>query len=68
MTVAAQVKQTIAGLKGTQATLETFCAFETNPANKQLLDKNCQRLGQVIEALENRVRVLEYEEPQYKGL
>lgn len=68
MTVAAQVKQTLASLKGTQATLEAFYSIEQDQANKQLLQINCQRINDIIEKLENRVKKLEFEEPQYKGL
>lgn len=68
MTIAAQVKQTIASLKGTKATLDTFYSFEENPENKDLLEKNSEKIDHVIDALEKRVKVLEFEEPQYKGL
>ncbi|GAB6181434.1 hypothetical protein JCM14036_27530 [Desulfotomaculum defluvii] len=68
MTVAAQVKQTIASLKGTQATLETFHSIESDGVNKQLLQTNSQRIQEVINRLEHRVKTLEFEEPQYKGL
>ncbi|SHE30273.1 DUF1657 domain-containing protein [Desulforamulus putei] len=68
MTVASQVKQTIASLKGTKATLDTFYQIEQNEENRQLLEKNSRRISQVIDNLEKRVRALEYEEPQYKGL
>lgn len=67
MTVAAQVKQTIASLKGAIATLDTFCTLEENQEVKNLLEKNVKKVGGVIDALEQRVKVLEYEEPQYNG-
>lgn len=67
MTVASQVKQTMASLKGVQATLETFASFEANKESKQLLAQNAQRVTQVIRAMENRLGILEFEEPQYKG-
>ncbi|WP_041274877.1 DUF1657 domain-containing protein [Desulforamulus reducens] len=68
MTVAAQVKQTIASLKGTKATLDTFQSIESNEDNKKLLDINACRVSEIIDRLENRVKTLEFEEPQYKGL
>ncbi|MCL6610793.1 MAG: DUF1657 domain-containing protein [Peptococcaceae bacterium] len=67
MTVAAQVKQTLAGLKGAQAALEAFASIEENPEAKFVLSRNADRLKQVIGDLHRRVGVLEYEEPQYKG-
>ncbi|WP_031513942.1 DUF1657 domain-containing protein [Desulfofalx alkaliphila] len=67
MTVATQVKQTLATLKGVCSTLEAFMSFEQDEKTKALLQKNTRRLGAVIDDLEERVKTLEYEEPQYKG-
>nr|WP_041284803.1 DUF1657 domain-containing protein [Desulfoscipio gibsoniae] len=67
MTVSAQVKQTIASLKGTRATLESFADIEQNDQAEQILYKNITRLEGVIKDMENRLSVLEFEEPQYKG-
>lgn len=67
MTVASQVKQTIASLKSTKATLDAFYQVEQNEENKQSIEQSSQQISQVIDRLENRVKVLEYEEPQYKG-
>lgn len=67
MTVSAQVKQTIASLQGAKATLETFRTHEADQPAKETLEKNVQVLGKVLYDLENRVKQLEFEEPQYKG-
>lgn len=67
ITVAAKVKGTVASLKGIQATLENFACFEKNQENQVVLERNCQRIGQIIANLEKRVQVLEFQEPQYKG-
>ena len=67
MTVSAQVKQTLVSLKGVQATLETFASIEENHEAKDLLTRNSQKIDLVIEGLEKRIGVLEFEEPQYKG-
>ena len=67
MTVAAQIKQTVASLKGIQATLDTFSSFAEDKEAKTLLKNNSQKVVQVIDRLEQRVKVLEFEEPQYKG-
>lgn len=67
MTVGTQVKQTLASLKGVQATLEAFSSIEENQEAKDILYRNARRINGVIRDLEKRVGVLEYEEPQYKG-
>ena len=66
MTVAGQVKQTIASLKGAQATLQTFASFEKTEA-KEVFERNAGRIGRVIFELEKRMQTLEFAEPQYKG-
>lgn len=66
MTVAGQVKQTIASLKGAQATLQTFASFEKTEA-KEIFEQNAGRIGRVISELEKRLQTLEFAEPQYKG-
>ncbi|MFZ5647296.1 MAG: DUF1657 domain-containing protein [Bacillota bacterium] len=67
MTVATQVKQTLASLKGVQSTLQTLAAIEENSEAKDILSRNVRRINEVIRDMEKRVGVLEYEEPQYKG-
>ncbi len=67
MTVSTQVKQTLASLKGVRATLETFASIEENREAKAILSRNAERIKQVIRDIDQRVGVLEYEEPQYKG-
>ncbi|MBM7866506.1 DUF1657 domain-containing protein [Heliobacterium gestii] len=67
MTVSGQVKQTLASLKGARSTLESFAAIEENVDAKQVYGQNLQRLDRVIDGMEKRLQVLEFEEPQYKG-
>lgn len=67
MTVAAQVKQTIASLRGAQATLEAMASIEKNNISRDILSRSGQRLGEIIPDLEKRVGRIEFEEPQYKG-
>ncbi|MBF7084580.1 DUF1657 domain-containing protein [Desulfallas sp. Bu1-1] len=67
MTVGGQVKQTIAGLKGARVTLEQIASMEKNPEAKETLERNTGRIDAVINNLEKRLGVLEFEEPQYKG-
>jgi hypothetical protein len=67
MTVGVQVKQTLAELKGIQATLKTFAQSGGNKEANALLLKNARRVALVIEKMEKRLGTLEFEEPQYKG-
>ncbi len=67
MTVGSQVKQTVASLKGTKATLETFALLEQDEKQKEILKHNIAQINDVIENMEKRLGNLEYEEPQYKG-
>lgn len=67
MTISAQVKQTLASLKGVQATLETFFSSGENPEAKAILRRNSQKINLVVKDMEKRLSVLEFEEPQYKG-
>ncbi|MGE5416242.1 MAG: DUF1657 domain-containing protein [Acidobacteriota bacterium] len=67
MTIAAQVKQTTASLRGAQATLEMMASLEKNPDTSRILHHNAERINEVALLMENRIRALEYEEPSYKG-
>lgn len=67
MTVSSQVKQAIAGLKGAQASFETFALETQNQQAKQLYTQAAQQTEQIINSIEPRVHQLESEEPQYKG-
>jgi uncharacterized protein (DUF2252 family) len=67
LTVASQVKQTVAGLKGAQASLEQFALQTQNQQAKQLFTDAASQAQNIITSLEQRVQELEQEEPQYKG-
>ncbi|MED4582570.1 DUF1657 domain-containing protein [Brevibacillus choshinensis] len=67
MTVASQVKQTLASLKGAQANLETFALNTQNQQAKQLYTQAAEQTKSILSNLEQRVTELENEEPQYKG-
>lgn len=67
MTIGAQVKQTLASLKGIEATLETFAAMEQNRETRAVMERNAGRIGDIVKDLEKRIGALEFEEPQYKG-
>ncbi|WP_019640242.1 DUF1657 domain-containing protein [Paenibacillus fonticola] len=67
MTVAAQVKTTLASLKSAQANLEQFALNTQNQNAKNLFTTAAQQTQQIVDQVEMRVQDLENEEPQYKG-
>jgi hypothetical protein len=68
MTVGTQVKQTLAGLKSAQASLEQFALQTQDKQAKQLYESAAQQTKSIVESLEPRVQQIESEEPQYKGM
>lgn len=66
MTVGTQVKQTIAGLKSAQASLETFALQTENEQAKQMYQSAAQQTQSIIDSIEPRMQEIEQEEPQYK--
>ncbi|QHS23650.1 DUF1657 domain-containing protein [Virgibacillus sp. MSP4-1] len=67
MTVSAQVKQTVAGLKSAQASLEQFALQTQDQQAKQLYNNAAQQTQTLVQTLEPRVQQIEQEEPEYKG-
>ncbi|WP_029419992.1 DUF1657 domain-containing protein [Alicyclobacillus macrosporangiidus] len=67
MTVASQVKQTLAGLKSAQASFEQFALQTQNQQAKQLYTDAANQTKTLVDTLEQRVQQLEQEEPQYSG-
>ncbi len=67
MTVAAQVKQTLAGLKSAQASFETFALQTQNQQAKQLYTSAAEQTKTIVQSIEPRIGEIEKEEPQYKG-
>ncbi|MFC5714147.1 DUF1657 domain-containing protein [Thalassorhabdus alkalitolerans] len=68
MTVASQVKGTLAQLKGIEASLEKYTAESEKADHRKLFQDNKEVVSQVIVQMEQRISLLELEEPQYKGL
>lgn len=68
MTVASQVKQTIAGLKSAQASFEQFALQTENKNAKQLYSTAAQQTQQLVNSVEPRMQEIEQEEPQYKNM
>ncbi|MGM1049514.1 MAG: DUF1657 domain-containing protein [Bacillota bacterium] len=67
MTVASQVKTTLASLKSAQASLEQFALETQNQEAKTLFTSAAQQTDQIVQQVQGRVQQLENEEPQYKG-
>ncbi|WP_216830426.1 DUF1657 domain-containing protein [Alkalihalobacterium elongatum] len=67
MTVASQVKQTLAGLKSAQASFETFALQTENQQAKQMFQNLAQQTQGIVDTLSPRVQEIEQEEPQYKN-
>ncbi|WP_088187384.1 DUF1657 domain-containing protein [Desulfosporosinus sp. FKA] len=67
MTVASQVKQTLATLKGVQGTLRTYNVQAKNEKAQSVYNNSLEITNVIIKDLEDRIKVLEFEEPQYKG-
>jgi hypothetical protein len=67
MTVSSQVKQVVAGLKGAQASLETFALQTQNQQAKQLYTQAAEQAQSILESLDSRVLQMDGEEPQYNG-
>ncbi|WP_094606803.1 hypothetical protein SPSIL_034220 [Sporomusa silvacetica DSM 10669] len=67
MTVASQVKQTLATLKGSQGTLRLYASQTRNEETKLVYKEALETTGTIINDLDRRMQNLEYQEPQYKG-
>lgn len=68
MTVGLKVKQTLATLKWIESTLRIYSTTSSNKEEEEVFGKSLKVTGEVIADLQFRVKNLEYEEPQYKGL
>ncbi|WP_209122513.1 DUF1657 domain-containing protein [Alkalihalobacillus sp. BA299] len=65
MTVASQVKQTLAGLKSAQASFETFALQTENQQAKQMFQNLAQQTQGIVDTLTPRLQEIQQEEPQY---
>ncbi len=68
MTVASQVKQSLATLKSAHASLKIYAVQSTDQEAKPVFDEAGRTTGEIINELEQRLKALEFEEPQYQGL
>jgi len=67
MTVASKVKQTLATLKGVESTLRIYSLQSRNDDEKNTFRSALQITESVTKDIEDRLKTLELQEPQYKG-
>ena len=67
MTVSSQVKQTLASLKSAQATLSLYVEQSRSEETKSAFQDAAKITAEIITGMEERLKVLEFEEPQYRG-
>ncbi|MBC2581897.1 DUF1657 domain-containing protein [Clostridium sp. DJ247] len=67
MTVGSNIKQTLATLRNIQGTLRLYSVQEQNEAAKNAYIQSLDVTSEIITDLENRVKIMEFHEPQYKG-
>ncbi|MBE6055204.1 MAG: DUF1657 domain-containing protein [Clostridium sartagoforme] len=67
MTAISKVKQTLATLKGAEATLQMYSLQEQNKKSKDIYKNAAKEINEIKIDLEKRVSAMEFEEPQYKG-
>ncbi len=68
MTVASQVKQTLSSLKGARGTLNIYSVQTKDDETQSVYRKSLEIADNIINDLEERLKTIEFEEPQYKGL
>ncbi|UNC93305.1 DUF1657 domain-containing protein [Candidatus Contubernalis alkaliaceticus] len=67
MTVASQLKQTLASLKSAQGTIRTYALQSQEEELRNIFQESLETTGEIINSLEDRLKKIEFEEPQYKG-
>jgi hypothetical protein len=67
MTVGSKVKQTLASLKGIESTLRIYSVQSRNKDERTVYKEELKTVESVIKDIEDRLKTLEFEEPQYKG-
>lgn len=67
MTIASDVKQCLASLKGIEANLSSLAIRTENDRSKQTFHETMMTIHEVVTDIQTRVGELEREEMQYKG-
>ncbi len=67
MTVGAQLKQTLANARGARSTLRLYAQQAQGEEERGVYSEALQEIESVVKDLEDRLGVVEFSEPQYKG-
>ncbi|OLN22170.1 hypothetical protein BTO30_10475 [Domibacillus antri] len=67
MTVASDVKQCLASLKGIEADLSSLAILTQDHNSKRVLHESMMEVNEIVENLKKRIGELEREERQYEG-
>jgi hypothetical protein len=67
VTIATQLKQTLASLKSAQASLEGFALQTDNQEAKHMYEQCAQQAQTLVDSLNTRVEEIQQEEPQYRS-
>ncbi|MCH1626261.1 DUF1657 domain-containing protein [Fredinandcohnia quinoae] len=67
MTVASQVKQTLAGLKSMHASFQSLALSSSDENAQRTFHEVMLATEEIISDIKGRIGKLEMEEPQYKG-
>lgn len=67
MTAISKIKETLATLKGAEATLEMYYLQERDKEAKAIYSEVSKEINKIKTDLEKRIGFMEFEEPQYKG-
>jgi hypothetical protein len=67
VTVGSKVKQTLANLRGAESVLRTYANQTQKEENKKVYQEAVLVSEEIIDNLEERLKQLEFQEPQYKG-
>jgi seryl-tRNA(Sec) selenium transferase len=67
MTAISKVKQTLATLKGAEATLRMYSLQDQDKKSRAAYNQTSEEIRKISTDLEKRIGTMEFEEPQYKG-
>jgi len=68
MTVGSQLKNTLASLEGTQATIRLYAQQARQEQSQAAYQEGLIILSEVVKSLAGRLQEIELAEPQYKSL
>jgi hypothetical protein len=67
MTVGSQIKQTLATLESAHATLQIYSIQSQNEETKTIFKEASETTEEIMKEVQGRLKILEFEEPQYRG-